>query len=82
MVRLVVSDREVGKPVFVEIRDGQVHRILAGGTGLRHVEAAVTLTGQHKNGLAAGNHEVKPAVAVQVASLDRWKRGGRIGGKP
>ena len=26
MVRLVVRDREVGKPVLFEIRDGQVHR--------------------------------------------------------
>ena len=33
-----------GKPVLVEMRDGQVHRILAGGTGARHVEAAVTLS--------------------------------------
>ena len=59
MVRLVVCDREVGKPVLVEIRDGQVHRILAGGTGPRHIEAAVTLPGQHEDALAAGNHEVK-----------------------
>ena len=74
MVGLVVCDREVGKPVLVEIRDGQVHRILAGGTGPRHLEAAVTLPGQHENALAAGNHEVKPPVAIQIASLDR---GGR-----
>ena len=31
IVRLVVCDREVGKPVLVEIRDGQVHRILPAG---------------------------------------------------
>ena len=27
MVRLVVCDREVGKPALIEIRDGQVHRL-------------------------------------------------------
>ena len=27
IIRLVVCDREVGKPVLVEIRDGQVHRL-------------------------------------------------------
>ncbi len=74
MVRLVVCDREVGKPVLVEIRDGQVHRILAGGAGPRHFEVAVTLAGQHEDALAAGNHEVEAPVAIQIASLDR---GGR-----
>ena len=39
MVRFVVRDPEVGKPVFVEIRDSQVHRILAGSTGPRYLEA-------------------------------------------
>ena len=74
VVRLVVRHREVGKPVLVEIRDGQVHWILAGGTGPGHFEAAVTLTSQHEDALAAGNNEVKPPVAIQIASLDR---GGR-----
>ena len=74
VIRLVVRHREVGKPVFVEIRDGQVHWILAGGTGPGHFEAAVTLTSQHEDALAAGNNEVKPPVAIQIASLDR---GGR-----
>ena len=36
LVRLVVCGREVGKPVFVEIRDGQVDRILAGGRRWGH----------------------------------------------
>ncbi len=68
------SGREVGEPVLVEIRDGQILRILAGGTGPRHVEVAVTLAGQHEDALAAGNHEVEASVAIQIASLDR---GGR-----
>ena len=51
-----------------EIRDGQVHRILAGGTGPCDHEAAVTLPGQHEDALAAGNHEVEPPVAGQIAS--------------
>ena len=71
IIRLVVCDREVGKPVPVEIRDGQVYRILAGGTGPRHLEAAVTVAGQHEDAVAAGNHEVKPSVAIQIVSLDR-----------
>jgi len=79
VIRLVVRHREVGKPVLVEIRDGQVHRILAGGTGPRHFEAAVTLPGQHENALAAGNHEVKPPVAIQIASLNRRGRASDIG---
>ena len=44
MVGLAICDREVGKPVLVEIRDGQVRRILAGATGPRHLEAPVTPT--------------------------------------
>ena len=71
MVRLVVRDREVGDSVLVEIRDGQVHRVLAAGAGPRHLEAAVAPTGQHEDALAAGNHEVKPPVAIQIASPDR-----------
>ena len=70
MVRLVVCDREVGKPVPVETRDGQVHRILADGTGPRHLEAAVTLAGQREDAVPAGNHEVKPPVAIQIESLE------------
>ena len=79
VVRLVVCDREVGKPVLVDVRDGQVHGILAGGTGPRHIEVAVTLTSQHENALAAGNHEVKPAVAVQIASPSAafWRLSGQ-----
>ena len=68
IVRLVVCDREVGKPVLVEIRDGQVHRILAGGTGPRHIEAAGTVAGQHEDALAAGNYEAQPPVGIQIAS--------------
>ena len=45
MVRLVVRDREVGKPVPVEIRDGQVHRILAGGIRTTSHRSAVTVAG-------------------------------------
>ena len=82
IVRLVVCDREVGKPVLIEIRDGQVHWILAGGTGPRHIEAAVTLPGQHEDALAAGNHNVKPPVAIQIASLDRGGRASDIGVYP
>ena len=77
MVRFVAFDREVGKPVLVEIRDGQVHRILAGGTGPRYLEAAVALAGQHEDAFAAGNHEVQPPVAIQVVSLDRGGGQGR-----
>ena len=44
VIRLVVRHHEIGKPVLVEIRDGQVHWILAGGTGPGHFEAAVTPT--------------------------------------
>ena len=79
VVRLVVCDREVGKPVLVDVGDGQVHGILAGGTGPRHIEVAVTLTSQHENALAAGNHEVKPAVAVQIASPSAafWRLSGQ-----
>ena len=49
MVRFVVCGREVAKPVTVEIRDGQVHRILVGGTRPRHIEAAVPHAGQREN---------------------------------
>ena len=82
VVRLVVRHREVGKPVLVEIRDGQVHWILAGGTGPGHFEAAVTLTSQHEDALAAGNNEVKPPVAIQIASLDRGGRTSRQRRRP
>ena len=74
IVRLVVCDREVGKPVLVEIRDSQVHRILAGATGPRHIEAAINPTSQHEDALAAGNHEVQPPVAIQVVGQDRAGR--------
>ena len=57
-----------------KLRDGQVHRILAGGTGPRYLEAVVALAGQHEDALAAGNHEVQLPVSIQVAALDR---GGR-----
>ena len=62
MVRLVDCDRQVGKPVLIEIRDSQVHRILAGGTGPRYLEAAVALAGQHEDALAVGDQEVQPPV--------------------
>ena len=82
VVRLVVRHREVGKPVLVEIRDGQVHRILAGAAGPCYLEAAVTLPGQHEDALAAGNHEVKPPVAIQIASQDRGGRASDNGVDP
>ena len=56
--------------------------ILAGGTGPRHLEAAVTLASQHENALAAGNHEVQPPVAIQIASLDRGGRASDNGVDP
>lgn len=71
VIRLVVRHGEIGQPVLVEVRDGQAHRILAGGTGPRHIETAVTVAGQHEDALAAGNHEVEPPVAIQIVSLDR-----------
>ena len=48
-------------------------------SGPRHLEAAVTLAGQHEDALAAGNHEVQPSVAIQIASLDRGGRASDSG---
>ena len=81
VVRLVVCDHEVGNPVPVEIRDGHIDRILAGGTGPRHLNAAITLAGQHEDALTAGNHQVKPPVAIQIASMDSGGRSSDNGVK-
>ena len=64
------------------IRGGQVHRAHAGGTGPRHIEAAITPPTQHEDALAAGNHEVKTPVAVQIARLDAGGRASRNGVDP
>ena len=71
IVRLVVCDSEVGKPVLIEIRDGQVHRILAGGTGPRHIEATATPATQPENAFSARHSGLRAAWPIISTRYDR-----------